>query len=149
MALLKIAIGADHRGYTMKEYIKEQLKVVNDLDIVWLDVGTDKPDRSDYPEFAIAAVQAMSAGKTNTAILLCGTGIGMAITANRFPGIYAGLVWNKEVARLAKEDDNCNVLVLPSDFVSNDEAIACITAWLQATFKNGRYEQRIKLIDSI
>ena len=79
--------------------------------------------------------------------MLCATGVGMAIAANRFPNIYAGLAWNEEIARLSKEDDNVNVLVLPSDFVSNEQMIAMTRAWLSAQFNEGRYAKRIAMID--
>jgi ribose 5-phosphate isomerase B len=86
-------------------------------------------------------------GHAQQGILLCGTGVGMAITANRFPGVYAGLVWNEEIARLAKEDDKVNILVLPADFVSLDQLVAMVKAWQTAQFNEGRYAKRIAMID--
>ncbi len=73
----------------------------------------------------------------------------MAITANRFPKIFAGVAWNEEIARLSKQDDNVNVLVLPADYVSNDEALRIILAWLHAEFKHDRYEKRIAMINAL
>jgi ribose 5-phosphate isomerase B len=145
---LVIAIGADHRGFRMKEFIKNNLSLVRH-NIEWIDVGAYNAKRSDYPIFAAKAVSAITKGQAQLAILLCGTGIGMAIAANRFPGIFAGLAWNNTVARLAKEDDNVNVLVLPSDFITKTTAVQMTKAWLKASFKKGRYAQRIKLIDII
>ena len=139
---MKIAIGADHHGFAGKEYIKQQLN-----DIEWVDVGTFNEERTDYPIFAQKACKALLEGEVDCAVLLCGTGIGMAIAANRFPKIYAGLAWNSEIARLSKEDDNVNVLVLPSDFVSPEQMVAMIRAWLSATFNQGRYQERIAMID--
>lgn len=143
-----IAIGADHRGYQLKQYLMSQFKHATII-INWVDVGASNEERSDYPEFAIKVCNAMQQGKADAGVLICGTGVGMAITANRFAKIYAALAWNEEVAQLAKEDDNANVLVLPSDFVSNEQALAIFDAWFCAEFKNGRYQQRIALIDSI
>lgn len=148
MKQITIAIGADHRGYAMKEYIKKNI-VSTQYAFEWLDVGAHDEDRSDYPEYAIAVAQQILNGTAQVGILLCGTGVGMAITANRFAGVYAALAWNEEVARLAKEDDNANVLVLPSDFVSDQDALSMTQIWLEATFKKGRYGYRIAMIDAL
>lgn len=145
---LKIAIGADHRGYQLKEYLQQHVTRPGTT-IEWLDVGAYNDERSDYPEFAIAAAKAMLENKADVAILICGTGVGMAVAANRFHGVYAALVWNTEIARLAKEDDHANVLVLPSDFVASKDAVAMVHAWLTAEYKQGRYEKRIAMIDAI
>lgn len=139
---MKLAIGADHHGFPGKEYLKQQL-----TDIEWLDVGTFNTERTDYPLFAKKVCEAILKGQAQQGILLCGTGVGMAIAANRFTGIYAGLAWNKEVARLAKEDDNVNVLVLPSEFVTNEQMVVIVSEWLSAQFNEGRYATRIAMID--
>ena len=139
---MKIAIGADHNGFRGKEYIKEQL-----ANVEWLDVGTFDKERTDYPIFAKKVSEALLSGQAQQGVLLCGTGVGMAIAANRFPGIYAGLAWNEEIARLSKEDDNVNALVLPADFVSLDQMVAMVKAWRVAQFNEGRYAKRIAMID--
>lgn len=139
---MTIAIGADHHGFRGKEYIQQHI-----TDVDWLDIGTFDEKRTDYPIFAKKVCTALRNGQVEQGVLLCGTGVGMAIAANRFAGIYAGLAWNKEIARLAKEDDNVNVLVIPSDFVSHDQMIAMINAWRLATFNEGRYAKRIAMID--
>lgn len=145
---ISIVLGTDHRGYHLKEYIKKSFR--SDLYIIeWFDVGAHNDERSDYPEFASAAVHELLDRNAEYAILLCGTGIGMAITANRFPKIFAGVAWNEEIARLSKQDDNVNVLVLPADYVSNDEALRIILAWLHAEFKHDRYEKRIAMINAL
>lgn len=149
MKKIVIAIGSDHRGFEMKGYIIKHLTKFDTYAINWLDVGAYSSERTDYPVYAIEAIQAMIAGKASCAVLLCGTGIGMVIVANRFPGIYAGLAWSEVIARLAKEDDNCNVLALPSDYISNDQALHLIKVWLSAEFKGERYKERIDLIDTI
>jgi len=144
---MKISIGADHRGFEHKNFIIQQFHL-DDTIIAWNDVGCFAP-RCDYPVFADAVVQDILAGNAELGILLCASGIGMSIAANRFKGIYAGLVWNKEVAALARQDDNSNVLVLPSDFVSPKESLQIIQSWLTATFKGGKYQERIDMVDQL
>lgn len=146
--MITVAIGADHRGFELKESLL-QLSTVCDTAVSWLDVGAASGDRSDYPVFAIKAVEAIKAGKAEYAVLMCGTGVGMAVAANRYPDIYAALAWNVEIARLSREDDNANVLVLPSDYVTHNEARDMVCAWLSARFKSGRYQKRIDLINAI
>jgi len=140
---MKIAIGTDHHGFVGKEFIKEQITGVE-----WLDMGTFDEERTDYPIFAKKVSEALLSGEAQQGVLLCGTGVGMAIAANRFPKIYAGLAWNEEIARLAKEDDNVNVLVLPADYLLNDQMVAMVKAWRDAQFNEGRYAKRIAMIDS-
>ncbi len=140
---MKIAIGADHKGFAQKELIKKSLNTSID----WIDVGTFDAQRTDYPIFAQKVAQLIQKKEVQAGVLLCATGIGMAIAANRFTSIYAGLVWNKEIAKLAKEDDNVNVLVIPSDFVSDDQLIPIITSWLDTQFKGERYQHRLDIIN--
>ncbi len=139
---MKIAIGADHRGFSHKEFIKQAI-----ADVEWIDVGADNDERSDYPLFAHKVAQSIVDGVVQFGILLCGTGVGMAMTANRYNGVYAALVWNDEVARQSRSHDNANVLVLPSDFVSQQQSISMIHSWLNAEFLGGRYSERVKMID--
>jgi ribose 5-phosphate isomerase B len=148
MKSLILALGSDHRGFDQKEFLKKEL-IIADTKITWLDVGAFTPDRSDYPEFAIAACRAMLAGKADAAILLCGTGVGMSIVANRFVSIYAGLAWNVEVARLNKEHDNANVLVIPSDYVTVKQVFEMTEAWLSAEFLGERHKKRVEMIDAL
>ncbi len=140
---MKIAIGADHKGFVQKELIIKSLNTSID----WIDVGTFDTQRTDYPIFAQKVAQLIQKKEVEAGVLLCGTGIGMAIAANRFTSIYAGLAWNKEIAILAKEDDNVNVLVIPSDFVSDDQLIPIIASWLGAQFKGERYQQRLDIVN--
>jgi len=140
---MKISIGADHRGFQLKAEIIKHFS-----DHTWLDVGAHSADRTDYPIFAHEVCKNIIAGKTEYGILLCGSGIGIAMAANRFKGIYAGLCWNEEIARLAKQDDGTNVLVLPADFVSTHQAFSIIKAWLDADFKGGVYQKRLEMIEN-
>lgn len=148
MKKIIIAIGADHRGFATKEYVKKIASTVQ-YAIEWRDVGAHNAQRSDYPVFASDVVRVMQEKNADYGVLVCGTGIGMAIAANRAPGIYAGLVWNADVARRAKEDDNVNVLVLPADYCTLEEARAMLCAWLDSKFKHERYEKRIAMIDDL
>lgn len=144
---MKIVIAADHRGFQLKKYILTY-NILANLKIEWYDVGTYSQERTDYPIFAQKAVESIYQNKAEKGIIICGSGIGMAIAANRFEKIYAGVVWNEDIARVAKEDDNVNVLVLPSDFINPELAINIITAWLLAKFKDERYAQRLEMIDT-
>lgn len=142
--IYRCAIGADHRGYFLKKALIEHYHSAEK----WLDVGTHSSERTDYPLFAHAVVEQILSGAAHTGILLCGTGSGMAIAANRYKKIYAAVAWNPEIARRAREEDNCTVLILPADYVALDEAIAIVDAWQNAEYKAGRYENRIALLDS-
>lgn len=143
---MKIVIGSDHRGYQLKQQLQESL---HDIDITWIDVGCDSQERCDYPVYAHKAIEALRTEQAQYAILLCGTGTGMAIAANRFPGIYAAVCWNKDTARLAKEHDNVNVLVLPADVLMLEQACDIVLAWKEAVFLEGRYQERLAMIDKI
>jgi ribose 5-phosphate isomerase B len=139
---MKITIGADHRGFLLKSNIIEHLD-----EHEWLDVGCYSEQRTDYPLFSKRVCEDIINGVADCGILICGSGIGMSIAANRYHGIYAALVWNTELARMAKEDDGANVLVLPAGFVSNELALEMIDIWLKADFKEGIYQRRLEMID--
>ena len=145
---LKISIGVDHRGFELKKYLTS-LKNINNFQISWLDVGTNNNQRTDYPIYAQKAISALIDKKVDLAILSCGSGIGMSIAANRYKNIYAGLVWSCEIAKLAKEDDNINVLVLPADFISNEQAYEIIHTWLNSKFKSEQYLNRLNMLNNI
>lgn len=145
--MLKIAIGADHRGYKHKAVIQHGV-TFEEKKIEWLDVGSYDTHRADYPPFAAEVARLVQKKNVDCGVLLCGSGAGMAIAANRFFGIYAALAWNEETAYRAKEEDNANILVLPADYISPEEAVYMVIAWLNAQFLDNRYEKRIELIDS-
>lgn len=148
MKNLVIAIGSDHRGYELKEHLKAILSI-NDVTVTWHDCGTSSKERTDYPIYTKKVCNTIIEGKATHGILLCGSGIGMSVAANRYDGIYAGLVWNIQVAHLAKAHDNCNVLVFPTDFITKKEAEQMLHDWLCTEFLGERYEQRIKMIDAL
>lgn len=141
---MEIVIGNDHRGFELKKFLINFFTEYN-----FLDIGSCDKERTDYPIYVKKACDVILQGKASYGILICGSGVGMSIAANRFHGIYAALVWNKEVAEFAKRDDNANVLVLPSDFISENDSVEIVKAWLKAEFKGGRYGDRIKMIDNL
>ena len=137
---MKIGICSDHTGVDYKARLISYLlgkgyQVVN--------FGTDSPDSCDYPDFAHPLAAALEAGEVDAGIALCGTGNGMAITLNHHPGVRAGLAWNQEIARLVKEHNNANILVLPARFISYRQAVMMVRAWLTAPFAGGRHQRRI------
>jgi ribose 5-phosphate isomerase B len=147
-SVMRVVIGADHRGLVHKEFIKEH-KAIAGHTLEWVDVGTFTNVRTDYPQFAKMVAETMQHKHIERGVLICGSGIGMAVVANRYAGIYAGVVWNEDVARFAGEHDNVNVLVLPADFVSKEKSVAIIAVWLSAKFLGGRYQERINQIDAL
>lgn len=146
----KIFIGADHNGFQMKEKLEQWLKTQN---YEVKDVGGDRlnPD-DDYPEFASKVITAMlsSEDPEPLGILLCGSGQGMAMAANRFKGIRAALVWNKKTAEMSRHDDDANVLCLSAWELNEEAAIDVTQTWLQTPFgRAARYIRRIKELDSL
>ncbi len=145
---IDIAIGVDHRGFALKNVLV-RYQAIGLHAITWHDVGTYTQERTDYPIFVDKAIRLLYAQEATRAILACGSGIGMSIAANRYRGIYAALVWNVEVAQKSREDDNSNVLVLPADFITFDQAYTIIDRWLATPFKGERYAERLEYIDKI
>ena len=145
--MIKIAIGSDHRGFEHKAVIQQGVSLET-KHIEWIDVGCFSQERTDYPPFAYDVVQAMRSGRADFGILLCGTGVGMTIAANRFDRIYAALVWDIQTAQRSKEEDNANVLSLPADYITPQQAIEITLVWLNAQFKGNRYQKRIDMINA-
>ena len=139
-----IPIGADHAGYPLKQRLKAELEA---LGYQPLDLGTDSPASVDYPDFAHAVAGRVERGEAARGVLLCGSGLGMSYAANRHPGVRAAVAWSPDVARLAREHNDANVLILPARFVSEDEGIAILKAWLGTGFEGGRHVPRIAKID--
>ncbi|MEP6946956.1 MAG: ribose 5-phosphate isomerase B [Acidobacteriota bacterium] len=143
---MKIAIASDHAGFEEKEKLKSTL---DSMGIGYEDMGTDSTVSVDYPDFAKKLGEAVAAGKYEQGILMCGSGTGMAIAANKVPGIRAAVAWNEEIARLAREHNNANVLALAARFVSDDEQKKILKAWFGAKFEGGRHERRVEKIRQI
>lgn len=140
---MKISIGSDHRGFELKQNIIKNFKNID-----WVDVGTNNGDRADYPVYAKKVVKLIKDKQVQAGILICGSGVGMSIAANRFSGIFAALCWNEVVAKAAKMDDNANVLVLPADYVNDELSIKIVKSWIEAKFKGDKYQERLDMIDS-
>ena len=146
---MKIAIGADHHGFALKDFLQKWISHVGEHSIEWVDYGTYSTDRCDYPGFAYAVARAVQKHECDLGILICGTGAGMAIAANRLRGIYAAVVWDRDVARAVREDDNVNVLVLPADYIDFCSARWFVKAWLNGTFKEDRYRKRLEMLEEL
>ena len=139
-----IPIGADHAGFELKERL---VKVLAELGYDPLDVGTHSAESTDYPDYAHVVADKVSRGEVQRGVLLCGTGLGMAYAANRHHGVRAAVAWTPEIAKLAREHNDANVLVLPARFVTTDEGIAILKTWLATPFEGGRHQRRVDKIE--
>ena len=140
---MKFAIASDHAGFEQKQQLIEAL---NAEDFEILDLGPDNDDRVDYPDFAEKLSKVVASGDVDFGVLVCGTGIGMAIAANKVDGIRAANVTRSDFAALAREHNDANVLTLSGRFVSLDENLACIRAFATTEFGGGRHAGRVEKI---
>jgi len=139
----RIAIGADHAGFAVKQAIKKHLEQAGyNVD----DVGTESEESVDYPEFARAVAEKVAGGMAQLGVLVCGTGMGMAIAANKVPGIRAAVAHDKMTARLAREHNDANVLTLGARVVDPSQAVEIVREFLDAQFAGGRHQRRIDKI---
>jgi len=143
---VKIAVASDHAGYRLKEYIKEFLKREG---YQVLDLGTNSPESVDYPDYAAKLAELVSKSRVDRGILICGTGIGMSIVANKFPGVRAALCWSEETAALSRRHNNANVLCLGGRVLKPEEAVRILKVWLSTEFEGGRHLRRIEKIRKI
>lgn len=141
-----IGLGADHGGYKLKEEIK---KFLNEKGLKYIDYGTYDEERTDYPIYAKKVCEAVQNGDCDKGILICGTGFGMTIFANKFKGVRSASCWNEDVARLFKEHNNGNVIALPGRFIDLNQAEKILNAWLDAEFMSGRHTERLQMIENI
>ena len=141
-----IVIGSDHGGLTLKEAIEAAL-VARGMDVK--DFGTDNGDSVDYPDFAEKVAGAISRGEAELGILACGTGIGMSIVANKFPGVRAALVADEFMAQMAKEHNNANILVLGGRVLTAEQAVKMVSVWLDAHYEGGRHQRRLDKITQL
>lgn len=142
----KIALGADHAGFEEKEQIK---KTLDDLGVEYKDMGTISPDSVDYPDFAKEVGEAVASGEYEQGLLVCGSGTGMAIAANKIRGVRAAVAWSPDIARLAREHNDANVLSLPARFSTPEEMDRIVRAWFGADFQGGRHGRRVDKITEI
>ncbi len=143
---MKIAIGSDHAGYYMKEHLKKFLK---DSGYEVDDCGTFSTASVDYPDYAKKVCTKIQDGVVNRGILICGTGIGMSITANKFRGIRAALSLNPFMAKLSRKHNNSNVLVLAGRLMGYELADATLESWLKTEFEGGRHQKRLSRIEEL
>ena len=136
--MTKLAIASDHGGYALKEEIKQKFP-----DIEWLDLGTDSEESVDYPEFGQAMGEAITNGDASQGVLICGSGIGISIAANRFPAVRAALCTSVEMAALSRQHNNANVIALGERTTDRETAFACIETFLNTEFEGGRHERRV------
>jgi len=143
---MKIILGSDHAGYELKEAIKERLIA---LENTVEDYGTNTEQACDYPDIGLQVAEKVIEDEENLGILICGTGVGMSISANKVPGVRAALVYNIYVAQYAREHNNANIIVLPGRVIGKDMAMLMINAWLTARFSGDRHQRRLDKIVAI
>lgn len=139
-----IAVAADHAGYPLKDRLAGELAAAG-LDV--LDLGTNNSDSVDYPKYGDAMAQALLEGRAERGVLICGTGIGVSIAANRHRGIRAAVCHSEETARLARAHNDANVLVMGGRIISEETASACLRAFLETDFEGGRHQRRVAMLD--
>jgi ribose 5-phosphate isomerase B len=139
-----IPVGADHAGFELKRRLVEELERMGYQP---LDLGTDSDASTDYPDYAHQVADRVESGDAARGVLLCGSGLGMSYAANRHPGVRAALAWTPEVARLAREHNDANILVLPARFLTEQQGLEILKTWLTTPFEGGRHERRVKKID--
>ncbi|MFC4349741.1 ribose 5-phosphate isomerase B [Kordiimonas lipolytica] len=140
MASETIAIACDHAGFDLKESLKKEL-TERGFDV--LDLGTNGPDSVDYPDFGVAMGDAIAEGKVRRGVLVCGSGIGISIAANRNPAVRAALCQNGLMAKLSRQHNDANVLALGSRLIGIETAIDCLDAFLNTAFEGGRHQRRV------
>lgn len=140
-----MSLGCDHAGFAYKEAVINLLKSRN---IEVLDKGTNSTDSVDYPDFVHPVAKDILSGKAQFGIVMCGSGNGVAITVNKYAGIRAALCWQKELAALARQHNNANVLAIPVRFVSLEVALDMVNTFLDTDFEGGRHQTRVDKINA-
>ncbi len=142
MKIKQLVIASDHAGYELKKNIIKHFK----KNIKFIDAGTYSEESCDYPDFAHKACMAVIRNEVEKGILICGSGNGMSMAANKHKLIRCGLAWNVEIAKLARQHNDANVLSVPARFISEKEAFEIIEAFISTDFEGGRHENRVKKI---
>jgi len=140
---MKIAIGGDHAGYEYKDKI---IKLLKKRGVEVINHGTDGPDSVDYPDFIHPTADDVESGKADLGIIICGSGNGVAMTANKHKGIRAALCWNTELAALSRQHNNANIIAIPARFISQRMANAMVRTFLDTDFEGGRHQRRVDKI---
>ena len=143
---MKVALGADHAGYEEKERLKPVLK---ELGIEFEDFGAVSTDSVDYPDFAAKVARKVADGEFDQGLLVCGSGTGMAIAANKVHGVRAAVAWNEETARLAREHNDANILSIGARTTPESEIPKIVRAWFETKFAGGRHQRRIEKISEL
>ena len=143
---MKVVLANDHRGYRLKTLLKKRL---DEMNIESLDVGAFSTDSVDYPDFGALVAEKVSKGDYDRGILICGSGIGMCVVANKFPGIRAALCHDIHTTKMSREHNDSNVLCLGADMISEGLAQELLITWLETEFQGGRHLRRIEKIRAI
>ena len=143
---MRIALAADHAGYAEKERLKA---ILSDLGVEFDDLGTRSEDSVDYPDFARAVAEQVADGRVEQGLLVCGSGTGMAITANKVPGVRAAVAWSEETARLARQHNDANVLAIGARTTPPTDIPKIVRAWFSTEFEGGRHAARVNKISDV
>ena len=143
---MRIALASDHAGYTVKEHLKELLA---DLGVEFVDLGTVSEQSVDYPDYARKVAEQVAQGQVEQGVLVCGSGTGMAITANKVPGVRAAVAWSEETARLARQHNDANVLAIGARTTPPDDIPKIVRAWFGTEFEGGRHGARVEKIREV
>lgn len=142
---MKIALASDHAGYAEKERLKPLLE---ELGVEVVDLGPASEESVDYPDYARKVAEDVAQGRVDQGLLVCGSGTGMAITANKTPGIRAAVAWSEETARLARQHNDANVLAIGARTTPVEQIPGIVRAWFGATFEGGRHAERVRKIEN-
>lgn len=140
---MKISIGADHAGYELKDYLKNAFDA---SEVTWVDRGTEGPESVDYPDFAHRVCNDVLQEEVDFGVLICGSANGMTMAANKHQGIRCALCWLPEIAELARQHNNANVIALPARFIGSEEGLNILKAYINTTFEGGRHQRRVDKI---
>jgi len=140
----KVLIASDHAGFDLKEQVE---RVLRDRGFEVEDLGTSSAESTDYADYAHPLAKRIASGEVKQGVLICGTGLGMSYVANRYPGVRAAISWAPEIATLARQHNDANILVLPARFVSPADAEKIVDSWLAAKFEGGRHARRVEKIE--
>ncbi|KMQ71404.1 ribose 5-phosphate isomerase B [Chryseobacterium koreense] len=141
----KIAIACDHAGFEYKEYLKNQLSSQYEIQ----DFGTNSLDSVDYPDFVHPAATSVENGENELGILICGSGQGVQLTANKHQKIRCALCWMPELGSLARKHNNCNMVAIPARFIAKELALEIVEKFLETPFEGGRHEKRVEKISCV
>ncbi len=143
MEVNKIAIGSDHAGFPLKEHLK---KALEEKGFTVLDRGSYSEERTDYPDHAHSVARDIEEGEADLGLIMCGSGNGINMAANKHPGVRSALCWNEDIVRLARAHNDANVMALPGRFIDPENAVRLVDVFLATEFEGGRHEKRVEKI---